>query len=182
MRHDAGHSLLRQRSPRPAAPPAVRPPVGLVFFGVVLVALLLPGLCASASRGHAVQSISIDELDAVIRQSGDCVVAVMAAWCHPCIEELPALKALARRYRPQGLRMLGLSVDYAGPQAMQPAVDRLEIDFPVYWVGEAALETYAVTRIPLLLFFREGRIVKRLQGGRSHAEIDRAIAAFLDAP
>jgi thiol-disulfide isomerase/thioredoxin len=154
--------------------------MGLV--GVLLAVLLLHGLPASASGGHAVASLSVDQMDAVIRQAGDCVVAVMAAWCHPCIEELPSLKALARRYDPQGLRMLGLSVDYAGPQAMQPIIDRLQIDFPVYWVGEAALDTYAVTRIPLLLFFREGRIVKRLEGGRSASEIDQEIAAFLNTP
>ena len=66
----------------------------------------------------------------------------MAAWCHPCIQELPHLNALDRKYRPQGLKTVGISLDYAGPEAMQPIIDDLKVGFPIYWTGEAAIEKY----------------------------------------
>ena len=106
----------------------------------------------------------------------------MASWCQPCILELPALNELDRKYRPRGMRTLGLSVDYAGPQAMQPFIDKYKIDFPVYWVGEAGLDAYEANRIPLLIFLRDGRIVKRLLGRRSQVDIEREIEAFLGIP
>jgi len=159
------------------------PPFRILLIGI----LVLAGCCLSIVSGYsqhanAVQSLAIEEADAMIGQPGPVLVVVMAAWCHPCIEELPGLGTLARKYRPQGLRVLGLSVDYAGPQAIQPFVDRSKIDFPVYWVGEAALDAYGVTRIPLLIFVRDGQTVKRLEGRRRQADIEAEIAAFLDTP
>ena len=153
----------------------------------LLGALMLAGWWASVVPGypqdpHAVQSLAIDQVDAIIRQPGHCLVAVMASWCRPCIEELPLLKVLDDKYRPQGLKTIGLSVDYAGPQAIQPMIDKVRPDFPVYWIGEAGLDAYAVSRIPLLIFVRNGQTVQRLQGRRSQAEIEREIAAFIAVP
>ena len=136
-------------------------------------------LPASEDRAYKVQAISIDEMDTIIRRSGNCLVVVMAAWCHPCIEELPALKALNRKYGKKGLRMVGLSLDYGGPQAMEPILAAQEIRFPVYWTGEAAIEKYAITKIPLLLFFRDGHAVRRLQGQRSRPALEKEIVRFL---
>ena len=157
--------------------------VRMLLIGVIVLAgwrmLIVP---AYPQHTKAVQSLSIEEADAIIGQSGPCLVVVMAAWCHPCIEELPVLDTLAQKYRARGLRVLGLSVDYAGPQAIQPFVDRSKINFPVYWVGEAALDAYGVTRIPLLIFVRDGQTVKRLEGRRRQADIEGEIAAFLAVP
>jgi thiol-disulfide isomerase/thioredoxin len=143
------------------------------FLGVPLK------LSADDRRPFEVQSISIEKMDAVIRRAGDCLVVVMAAWCHPCIEELPALKALNQKYARKGLRMVGLSLDYGGPQAMEPLLKAQQIHFPVYWTGEAAIEKYAITKIPLLIFFRDGRVVQRLQGQRSRAALEKEIVRFL---
>ncbi len=144
----------------------------LIFLGVTLT---LP----AAAQPYKVQSISIEKMDAVIRRSGNCLVVVMAAWCHPCIEELPALKALDQKYGKEGLRMVGLSLDYGGPQAMEPILAAQKIRFPVYWTGEAAIEKYAITKIPLLLFFRDGQAVRRLQGQRSRSALEKEIVRFL---
>jgi len=37
-----------------------------------------------------------------------------ATWCEPCRDELPQLEALHRQFAPQGLVMVGVSVDGAG--------------------------------------------------------------------
>lgn len=132
-----------------------------------------------AQQPSAVQTVSIQQFDDIVRQPGHCIVAVMAAWCHPCIEELPALNALAQGYKDKGLRVVGLSLDYAGPDAMQPIIERLKIKFPIYWAGEDAIEHYNIIKIPLLIMFRDGRHVKRLEGGRHRAALEREFAAFL---
>ena len=39
------------------------------------------------------------------------LVNLWATWCHPCREETPDLQSLHERYRDEGLRILGVSVD-----------------------------------------------------------------------
>jgi thiol-disulfide isomerase/thioredoxin len=150
-----------------------------VVLGLSLWLSTLPALGQSA---NPVRSIPIAAFDDIVGQSENCLVVVMAAWCHPCIQELPHLNALDRKYRPQGLKTVGISLDYAGPEAMQPIIDDLKVGFPIYWTGEAAIEKYAITKIPLLLFVRKGRILRRVQGGRDIAAIEKEIMAFLETP
>lgn len=47
-----------------------------------------------------------------------------ASWCAPCLEELPASAAVAKRYQAQGLTVLYLSIDENGV-AWRKALDRL---------------------------------------------------------
>lgn len=46
-----------------------------------------------------------------------------ATWCHPCIEELPVLQMLHERFEPQGLRMVGVSIDRDEPRELQRFLD-----------------------------------------------------------
>ena len=39
------------------------------------------------------------------------LVNLWATWCHPCREETPYLQAVYERYRDEGFRVLGVSVD-----------------------------------------------------------------------
>jgi len=148
-------------------------------FFCMWVSLVLTGVPGFAQSINPVQSLPFQQVDDIVRRPGYTLVVVMAAWCHPCIEELPSLNALDQKYRSQGLRTLGISLDYAGPEAMQPLIDKLKIGFPVYWAGEAAIAPYAITKIPLLLFVRDGQIVHRLQGARDKAAFEKEIVVFL---
>ena len=146
--------------------------------------LFLIGLCLAGGTGlakdiNAVRSLPMQEVDAIVRQPGYALVVIMAAWCHPCIEELPHINALDQKYRSKGLRTVGISLDDGGPQAMQPTIDKLNIRFPVYWSGAAAIDHYKITRIPLLLFIRDGQIVRRLKGARDKATLEKEILSFL---
>lgn len=145
-----------------------------------LIGLWLAGVPVLAGGDNAVQSLPIQQIDDIVRQPGHALVVIMAAWCHPCIEELPHLNALDQKYRPKGLRMIGISLDDGGPPAMQPTIDKLKIRFPVYWAGAAVIDHYEITRIPLLLFVRDGQIIQRLQGARDKAALEKEIISFLE--
>lgn len=151
-------------------------------FFCIWVSLVLAGVPGFAQSINPVQSLPIQKVDDIVRRPGRTLVVIMAAWCHPCIEELPSVNALDQKYRHQGLRTLGISLDFAGPEAMQPIIDKLKIGFPVYWAGEAAIDPYAITKIPLLLFVRDGQIVRRIQGARDKAAFEKEIVVFLGDP
>jgi thiol-disulfide isomerase/thioredoxin len=108
------------------------------------------------------------------------VVSFMAAWCGPCIDELPALNNLYRKYKERGLNLVGISIDLEGAAAMQPVINKLKIEFPVYWYGEKAIQKFNITAIPLLLIIKQGEIVERLPGQRPEEYLDRRIQEILN--
>jgi thiol-disulfide isomerase/thioredoxin len=107
------------------------------------------------------------------------LVSFMAAWCGPCVDELPALNNLYKKYRKRGIKLIGISIDLGGPSAMQPIVSKLKIKFPVYWYGETAVNKFNLNAIPMLIFIREGKIVERLPGKRTERFLDSKIRKLL---
>ena len=69
------------------------------------------------------------------------LVNLWATWCHPCREETPYLQSVYERYRDEGLRILGVSVDRP---ADQPAVIEFVEEFGVEY--DIALDPDAVSR------------------------------------
>ncbi|RLC09678.1 MAG: hypothetical protein DRI57_21710 [Deltaproteobacteria bacterium] len=104
----------------------------------------------------------------------------MAAWCAPCVRELPILARLCDKYENKGLNLIGVSLDISGPSAMQPIVSRLNVNFPVYWVGEKAISQYQIKSIPLLFLVKDGRIVRQIAGKQSEIFLDHQIRKFLE--
>ncbi len=141
--------------------------------------LFLPVSHAEETR-NPVRKITVQAFKELVSDKKACVLlAVTASWCGPCKEELPMLVRLNRKYRDKGLRVVALSVDYAGPEAMQPIIDQQHVDFPVYWAGEAAIEAFGITGIPLLIFFRDGTASERIMGKQPENVLEERLAAFL---
>jgi len=149
----------------------------VVIFGVLFFSIV----ASRAETGVTVQPIGEAALDKLIKKKDNrLMVSFMAAWCGPCIDELPALNNLYRKYKDQGLKLVGISIDLEGPEAIQPALNHLKIDFPVYWYGDKAIQKFALTAIPLLLVIRRGEIVERLPGRRAEKFLDKKVQALIE--
>jgi thiol-disulfide isomerase/thioredoxin len=141
--------------------------------------------CVSIDTSQAettvtVQPIGEAALDELINNKNDTlIVSFIAAWCGPCIDELPALNNLYRKYKDQGLNVVGISIDLEGAVAVQPIVNKLKIEFPVYWFGDKAIQKFNLTAIPLLLVIKRGKIVERLPGRRSDKFLDAKVQEIL---
>jgi len=147
----------------------------------VLAIVLFTGIAAQAGSGAEVKRIEEAALDKLITADDNrLVLNFMAAWCGPCIDELPALNKLHKRYKDRGFQIIGISIDLEGPEAMQPIVKKLKIEFPVYWCGEKAIDKFKLNAIPMLLFIRQGEMVERLHGKRSEKFLDQKIREFLN--
>ena len=152
-----------------------------VILCLVFVALLIYTGCSNDSiAGVKIQPIEEARLDALINaEDGRLVVTFAAAWCPPCIDELPILNKLHHKYKDKGLKLIGITIDIEGPQAMQPIVDKLKIDFPIYWYGEKSVQKFKLNAIPMLFFIKDGEIVEKLYGRRPEAQLNKKFKQFL---
>ena len=95
------------------------------------------------------------------------VVNLWATWCVPCVTEMPALDALARTLAPSGVRVLTVSLDRGGADAVRPFFAAHGIrSLPLLLDPHSAtLAALGLDGIPVtLLVDRQGREVARLQG------------------
>ena len=154
-----------------------------VLMTAVSAAVLFFGALAQAQAGVTVKRIDEAALDRLMQaRDNRLLVSFMAAWCGPCMDELPVLNRLYKKHNPAGMRLIGISIDPGGPAAMQPIVDGLKIDFPVYWYGEKAVAKFQMTAIPLLIFIRQGKIAERIYGRRSEAFLEEKIRSLFYGP
>jgi thiol-disulfide isomerase/thioredoxin len=138
--------------------------------------------CTSAVSGSSVtvERMSLAELKRLIASANSrYVIVVMAAWCGPCIKELPYLVKLDNKYRHKGLSMIGVSIDLEGPNAMQPFLDKYRVNFPIYWVGEKAESELNIYGIPMIMLVKNGEIIEKIVGKRSSRFLDKTIRNFL---
>ncbi|MGD9412802.1 MAG: TlpA family protein disulfide reductase [Desulfobacterales bacterium] len=146
------------------------------FLLVIILFIMTP----DARAAGTIQKISESALDELISAGNNkMMVTFMAAWCGPCIDELPVINKLYQKYKTQGLQLIGISIDLQGPQAMQPVIDKLKVRFPVYWYGESAVQKFSLFAIPMIFWVKNGQIVEKLPGRRSSKELDKKIRKFL---
>jgi thiol-disulfide isomerase/thioredoxin len=149
-------------------------------LSAVFVLILSLSVSVQADSRNVVNRIDRPSLDKLLNQQDSrYVLVIMASWCAPCIDELPTLNKLHARYQSQGLHVIGLSIDFAGPEAIQPVVDRVGVLFPVYWYGEQAVQDFGLSAIPMLFFVRNGQIVEKLPGRRPEAFLEKKFKQFL---
>ncbi len=157
-------------------------PITRVFFVFVMlftVSLSPAGEVRSTTR-NIVEKMNSVELDQLMTDKDcRCLIVAMAAWCDPCRKELPALNKLYRKYKSQGLKIVGISLDLEGPRAMQPIIDKMKIEFPVYWVGENVIKDYEIDAIPLLFLIKKGKVIEKIFGKRSEKFLDKKIRDLL---
>jgi len=154
---------------------------GIAGLYLVLTLVVFSGFPAKPAAAGSVTKIDESALDAALGDKKNRLALVfMAAWCAPCIDELPTLNRLYKKFKNQGLEIIGISIDLDGPDAMQPIISALKIDFPVYWYGEKAVEKFALFAIPMLLLVKEGEIVERIHGRRPDSFLDEKFSQFLN--
>jgi cytochrome c biogenesis protein CcmG/thiol:disulfide interchange protein DsbE len=115
--------------------------------------------------------------------AGDVVlINFWAAWCTPCAEEVPQLVALQDKYRGQGLRVIGISMEDRD-SALRDFYRKYKMNYPVAAGNAKIAESYGgILGLPTtFLIGRDGRIRAKYPGLADFASLEQEIVALLRA-
>ena len=104
-----------------------------------------------------------------------------ATWCGPCKIEIPWLEDLQKQYAPQGLQIVGISMDDDPPAKVAKFAQEEGINYTVVMGNDKVADLYGgVDGLPETFYIgRDGKIVSRVMGLIGHKEIEENIQSAL---
>jgi len=152
----------------------MKPETILIIFIIIFLAF------SSAHARIQVEKTDLAGMNKLMSANeGSRLIVIMASWCAPCRKELPELVKLYDKYRKHGLKMIGISIDEEGPSVIVPLLEKSEVNFPVYWVGDGAVDAYQLTAIPTIFLIKNGKIIERITGITSGDSLDKKLSELL---
>ena len=110
------------------------------------------------------------------------MVNFWATWCPPCVEEMPSLNQFAQAMGPEGITVLGISID-RNEKAYREFLQRNQLQFLVARDPEENISSsYGTFKWPeTYVINREGKVVQKFVGPRDWTDpkIVNSIRALL---
>lgn len=139
--------------------------------------LIFIGACLLAGMAFAQEAapLSIEHLDGRKetteaffsgKQGKILLVNFWATWCPYCRKEISAFEEIDRKYRDQGVEVIGISLDAEGMRAAKPYVEKNDISYLIVSGGEdVPLAFGGVQGLPTtFLVNRKGELVRSFVG------------------
>ena len=150
---------------------------------VVVVLLAATTAVAQTSPRSSLRLRSINgQRIALDRYKGSILlINFWATWCVPCRSEIPDLIKLQRRYRNQGLRIVGITYPPEEISEVRRFARQLKMNYPVA-IGTRATKTQftASDTLPMTVVIdREGKVREVIEGIMYSDEFDQKIRPLL---
>ncbi|MBA4137418.1 MAG: alkyl hydroperoxide reductase [Opitutus sp.] len=163
------------------------------FFRSILPVLVVAFALTASSTLHAqlsnlgkapefkLQTLDGKELTAASLKGKVVVVDFWATWCGPCIKEIPGYIELQKKYGPQGLVIVGVSLDRKGPAQVKAFAEKMGMNYPLAMGDEEITEAFGgFTAIPTtFLIDRDGVIRHKKTGLMAHDEYEVLVKGVL---
>jgi len=104
-----------------------------------------------------------------------------ATWCQPCKIEMSWFTELDKQYGPQGLVIIGVTMDDASPEEISTFAKKVGVHYTIVLGKEKTGEDFGgVPFLPATFYIdRDGKIVERVFGLKSRSEIEDNIKRAL---
>jgi cytochrome c biogenesis protein CcmG/thiol:disulfide interchange protein DsbE len=141
-----------------------------------------PGAIDSTAAGFSLPDIDGKPLSLASSSGKVVLLNFWATWCTPCRGEIPQFIDYQNHYGPQGLQLIGISMD-DDTAPVREFYKQFKMNYPVA-VGSAALaESYGgVLGLPVtFLIGRDGRIAAKYVGAADMPTLQQKIESLLNA-
>ncbi len=169
-----------------------------LFSGIIIVVLIGLGIYALMSKSNtATTTIAVSAEPVAIKSVAQSLEAyrgkvvildLWATWCGPCRMEIPDFIKLQNQYGPQGLAIVGVSIDPVDPRggggaaAVAPFMKNYGINYNIWTINEiSALGPYQMgSGIPTTYVIdRNGKIVQKYVGVRPMSVFENDVKKLL---
>jgi cytochrome c biogenesis protein CcmG, thiol:disulfide interchange protein DsbE len=156
--------------------------LAVVIVGAILFAQSLRGP-KPVEDGQSAPDFSLPALNSgtvsLAKYRGQVIlVNFWATWCPPCVEETPGLVKFAEEMRPQGVTVIGVSVD-EDSGALDKFVKEHNIPYPIARDADKVIASrYGTFKFPeTYIIDRDGRVAEKIIGAIDWT--DPRIATFV---
>lgn len=134
----------------------------------------MPHFALPAAHGSGV-------IDSKSYRGQTILINFFATWCPPCRKEIPSLIELQKKYGPQGLAIIGISLDESGSAQVARFAEKMGITYPVLMSDPQTLKAFGeITAIPTsFLFNPQGTLVKRYEGYTDQHTLEKELRKIL---
>ena len=125
------------------------------------------------------QTVSSDDLKGSI-----VVLDFWATWCEGCITEIPAFNRLEQKFRPHGVKVIGLAVQSGWAKDIQKFAKQYKVRYTILVGNNDTVSEYGVISFPATYVIAPGwKLHKKYLGvsATKAADIQRDIEILLEA-
>ena len=140
---------------------------GGAMLGLRLAPEIFPVEVGSPAPDFQAVDLARGDTVTLARYRGQVVLLnVWATWCEPCRVEMPSMERLQCQLAPEGLKIVAVSIDEAGPDVVRNFQRELGLTFQILQDRSRRIErTYQTTGVPeSFVINRHGQIVKKVIG------------------
>ncbi len=138
-----------------------------VVLGLELSPQIFPVEVGSRAPEFSVGTLTGSATKTLADYKGQVVLLnVWATWCAPCRVEMPSIEHLYQEFGSQGLKVVAISIDEAGPDVVREFVRERGLSFEILLNPSRSIERiYQTTGVPeSFVLNRDGVIVKKVIG------------------
>jgi len=159
---------------------AVRPAAGDVEQKVQVV----PSIRGKAAPAFELPDLKGAKVHAADFKNKVLLVNFWATWCAPCIVEIPWFVEFQNKYGPQGLQVIGISLDETGTKDVKPFVEKHHMTYPILLGNDKTAEQFGgILGLPTTFIVdRDGKYYAMHRGLVQRGDVEEELQTLLGKP